>query len=146
MTTKESNSQKNGLYLFFTCWAIAMISTLASLFFSEVMKFPPCTLCWYQRICMYPLVIIFAIGMCPLDKVTFRFAAPFVGAGWFFSVYHNLLHYKIIPESAAPCSMGISCSTVYINWFGFLTIPMLSFISFSILSILMIIFYRRYIK
>ncbi|MBT6325734.1 MAG: disulfide bond formation protein B, partial [Bdellovibrionales bacterium] len=48
--------------LIFFCWIIALLSTLGSLFFSEIMEFTPCVLCWYQRIAMYPLVIIFLIG------------------------------------------------------------------------------------
>ena len=47
----------------YAAWVIALLSTLGSLFFGEIMKLPPCTLCWYQRICMYPLVVILAVGI-----------------------------------------------------------------------------------
>ena len=124
-------------YLIYGLWLIALISTLGSLFFSEIMEFPPCVLCWYQRIAMYPLVFIFFVGAIKeIDSVLY-FSAPLVVCGWILSVYHNLLHYDIIPESASPCLQGVSCSTVYINWFNFFTIPILSFIAFTILAVLL---------
>ena len=122
----------------FICWFISLTSTLGSLFFSEVMEFPPCSLCWYQRIAMYPLVLIFLVGAFRNFKETFYFSIPLVVTGWLFSLYHNLLHYEIIPESVAPCREGVSCSTVYIELFGFLTIPMMSFIAFSLIGVFLL--------
>ena len=130
---------KNFLYLFLA-WFVASLATLGSLFFSEVMGFAPCTLCWYQRICMYPLAIILAIGLFPVEKKVIRFSLPFVVLGLFFSFYHNLLHWGVIPESAAPCKMGIPCSTLYINWFGFITIPLLSFVAFILIFVFLLLF------
>jgi len=132
--------------LIFICWLIACISTGGSLFFSEVIGYPPCVLCWYQRIAMYPLVLIFLVGLCPFDKKVFKFAMPLVGSGWFIALYHNLLHYKIVPESASPCREGVSCSDVWINWLGFITIPILSFTAFTLIFILLLIFYRKHYK
>ncbi|WP_024955173.1 disulfide oxidoreductase [Sulfurospirillum arcachonense] len=134
--TKNKKSNLSWTLLFFA-WIIATVSTLGSLFFSEVIGYIPCTLCWYQRICMYPLVLILLAGMVPFDRSVFRYAVPFIALGWFFSLYHNLIHYDIIPESARPCSQGIPCSVRYIEWFNFITIPMLSFIAFSLIGILL---------
>lgn len=125
--------------LLFLAWLLAMISTLGSLFFSEVMQFPPCVLCWYQRIGMYPLTAIFLIGLFPFDSKVIRFSLPFALFGWVVAFCHNLLHYEIIPESASPCLQGVPCSTVFLNWFGFVTIPMLSFLSFSLILIVLIL-------
>jgi len=123
--------------LIFSAWLSACLATLGSLFLSEVMHFPPCTLCWYQRICMYPLVIILVTGLFPVSQSVIRFASPLAIIGWMIAVYHNLLYYKILPESASPCVRGISCTTVFIEWFGFITIPLLSLIGFTlILSLL----------
>lgn len=116
---------------------------MGSLFFSEVMEFPPCELCWYQRIAMYPLVFIFLIGAFRGPKETFSFAFPLVISGWTIALYHNLLHYEIVPESASPCREGVSCSTVYIDLFGFLTIPMMSFFAFSILLTILLMIKRN---
>jgi disulfide bond formation protein DsbB len=128
--------------LLFICWLLAAISTLGSLFFSEVMRFPPCVLCWYQRICMFPLVIIFLMGLFPFEAKVIRFSFPLVLIGWLISVYHNLLYYNILPESAAPCVLGISCTTVQIQWLGFITIPFLALTSFTLLLILLTISHR----
>lgn len=128
---------KNNWYLGFSCWVIALISTLGSLFFSQIMEFVPCELCWYQRIAMYPLVFIFLVGAFQPIRFSVVFSLPLVVTGWITALYHNLLHYEIVPESASPCREGVSCSTIYIDWFGFLTIPMMSFIAFSLILILL---------
>ena len=127
-------TSKNFKFLFFA-WIVAAVSTLGSLFFSEVIGYPPCSLCWYQRICMYPLVIVLAIGLFPIDQKVYKFSMPLALIGWFFAIYHNLLHWNIIPETAAPCRQGVACSTVYINWLGFITIPLLSLIAFTLILI-----------
>jgi len=103
--------------------ATALYESIPSLFFSEVMSFVPCALCWYQRIAMYPLVLILLIALIKGDRGVYQYALPLTGLGWFWAMYHNLLHWDIIPESIAPCVQGIPCSTVYINWLGFITIP-----------------------
>ncbi len=118
----------------FLAWLIALISTLGSLFFSEVMHFPPCVLCWYQRIFMYPLVVILLLGLFPFDSKVVRYSLPLSLLGLGVAIYHNLLYYKILPESAAPCIQGISCTTVQIEWFGFVTIPFLSLLGFVFVS------------
>lgn len=132
--------------LIFSCWVLASVATGGSLFFSEVMGFPPCSLCWYQRIVMYPLVVLFLVGIKPLNKIIFKYTFPLVGIGWLLAIYHNLLHLGIIPESASPCRSGVPCSSVWIKWLGFITIPFLSLIAFSILLILLIIFYKKYYR
>jgi disulfide bond formation protein DsbB len=130
-------------YLIFTSWIVALTATLGSLFFSEVMKLPPCLLCWYQRIFMYPLVVILITGMFPLDRSVIRFALPLGLIGWVISLYHNLLYLKILPESAAPCTQGISCTTIQIEWLGFITIPMMAFTAFTLINILLFITGRK---
>lgn len=127
----------------FSAWILATIATLGSLFFSEVMKFPPCVLCWYQRICMYPLVLILLAGMFPVSKSVVRFSLPLVLVGWGIAIYHNLLYYNILPESAAPCVQGISCTTKFIEWFGFVTIPFLSLVAFTLILILLLLTNRN---
>lgn len=129
--------------ILFLCWLLAGVSTAGSLFFSEVMGFAPCLLCWYQRICLFPLVIILATGLFPLDRSVVKYALPLAAVGWLTAFYHNLLHAGIIPESVAPCSVGVSCTEEYIDLFGFLTIPMLSFLAFSAIVALLVILNRK---
>lgn len=130
-------TRKNILYLLF---AQALVATLGSLVFSEIFHFPPCVLCWYQRIAMYPLVIIFAVAILKKDKLFEFYAWPLIAAGWLIAVFHNLLYYNILPEAAAPCIQGVSCTTKFVEWLGFVTIPFLSLIGFTILATLMVIY------
>ena len=137
---KQKDTNWNILFL---CWLLVSVSALGSLFFSYVMEFAPCVLCWYQRIFLFPLVLILAIGLFPFDKKVVKYALPLAIAGWLTAVYHNLLYAGFIPKSIQPCSQGVSCTEEYINLFGFLSIPMLSLLSFSTIVILLIILYRR---
>jgi len=135
---KESPKDHKIWTIIFCCWIIATLSTLGSLFFSEIMMFPPCVLCWYQRIAMYPLAVLFLVGSFQPARSTYTFTMPLALIGWLIALYHNLLHYGIIPESGSPCLEGLSCSTIFINWLGFITIPILSFVSFSLILILLV--------
>lgn len=123
----------------FLSFLVASIATLGSLFFSEVMQFVPCSMCWYQRIFMYPLVVIFLVNLLYPDDKVFKYSFALVLVGLFFAIYHNLLMFGIIPESVVPCVQGVPCSTEYINWFGFVTIPFLSLIAYSLLFVLLLI-------
>jgi len=142
--TRSDNTANADWLILFICWLIAGVSTLGSLFFSEIMQFPPCVLCWYQRIFLFPLVFIFASGLYSFGKSVVGYAAPLVAAGWLVALYHNLLYVGIIPESIQPCSQGVSCTEEYIDLFGFLTIPMLSLLSFTCILILLFILNRRF--
>ena len=113
----------------------ALIATLGSLFFSEILHFPPCILCWYQRICIYPLVLILAVCIMKKDKNAPYFVLPLSLIGLGISIYQNLLIYKVIPESLAPCTIGVSCTTKYIAYFGFVTIPFLSMLAFLVVTL-----------
>ena len=116
--------------LAYPAWIIALVATVGSLFFSEVMQLPPCVLCWYQRIAMYPLVAIIGIGIATRDNRMKIYALPLALAGLAISIYHNLLYYGILPESIAPCTQGISCTSRQIEWLGFITIPLLALVAF----------------
>ena len=118
----------------FVAWLITIVSVIGSLYFSEILHLPPCLLCWYQRIFMYPLVIILGIGLLRKDKDMPYYALPLSLLGLFIAIYHVLLYYGFIPESLAPCSLGISCTTKQIQWFGFVSIPLLSMIGFILIT------------
>jgi len=139
----HQNQKDTNWNILFLCWLLVSVSALGSLFFSYVMEFAPCVLCWYQRIFLFPLVLILAIGLFPFDKKVVKYALPLAIAGWLTAVYHNLLYAGFIPKSIQPCSQGVSCTEEYINLFGFLSIPMLSLLSFSTIVTLLIILYRR---
>ncbi len=134
----------NQVILIFFGWLVSTIATLGSLFFSEIMLLPPCVLCWYQRICMYPLVFILLIGFWTQDQKVLKYATPLAISGWFIALYHNLLYYNILPESASPCMQGISCTSIQLNWLGFITIPLLSFTAFTLILVLFSIQRRKF--
>lgn len=113
---------------------IALIATGGSLFFSEVMSLPPCVLCWYQRILMYPLVLIFSVGLFRHIKESFIYGLTLSVFGFIIAFYHNLLYYHLIPESITPCTSGVSCTSRQIEWFGFVTIPLLSLFAFILIT------------
>ena len=129
--------------IIFLCFLVASVATLGSLFFSEIMQFVPCSMCWYQRIFMYPLVLMFLVSLLFPDDKIFKYAMTLVVVGLFFAIYHNLLMFDIIPESVVPCVQGVPCSTEYINWFGFITIPLLSLVAYVLLFLLLIIGKRK---
>lgn len=130
---KAEPSATAGWSSLFIAWVISAASLLGALFLGEVMDLPPCVLCWWQRIAMFPLVLILPAGMFPLDPKVFRYALPLAVAGWIVALFHVLLVAGVIPERIQPCSRGVSCKDVQIEWFGFLTIPMLSLSAFSLI-------------
>lgn len=127
-------------YILYIAWVQSLVAMSGSLFFSEVMKLPPCILCWYQRILMYPLTVIIAVGILRRDKGIYQYALPLSITGLAIAIYHNLLYYGIIPESIQPCRLGISCTTRQIEWLGFITIPLMSLTAFTVITICMLIF------
>lgn len=127
---------KNALYLALLQCIVAL---LGSLYFSNILNFPPCTLCWWQRIFIYPLIITLIIGILRKDSKVYQYVLPPALIGWCIALYHNLLYYKLIPDDLAPCSTGVSCTTKYVEYFGFVTIPFLAFCGFTVVVILMLI-------
>jgi disulfide bond formation protein DsbB len=134
---------RSGWSLLFACWLLAATATTGSLFFSSVMDLTPCLLCWYQRIALFPLVLILAVGLFPFDARVVRYAIPLALAGWVVAGYHNLVYLGVIPENLQPCSQGVSCSERNLNLFGFVSIPLLSLVAFSTIIALLLVLRRR---
>ncbi len=132
--------------LIFLAWLIAAISTLGALFLGEVMKLPICVLCWYQRIFMFPLALLLPIGLIPFDRNVVRYALPLAVLGGLVAGFHQLLIAGVIPEGIKPCTQGVPCSEKVIEWFGFVTIPLLSVVAFSTTIALLLMAYRRGVK
>lgn len=128
--------------LLYFAWFQALLGLVLSLYFSEIAKLPPCALCWYQRIFLYPLCLIIPIGILTKDKRLPLIILPLSLMGLVVSVYHNLLYYGIIPETIAPCQAGVSCTTKLIEWFGFITIPLMSFVAFLTITLSMLMYLK----
>jgi disulfide bond formation protein DsbB len=124
----------------YLAWVIALVSTVGSLFFSEVMGLPPCALCWYQRVAVYPLVLVIGAGIVMRDGRMKYYALPLCLAGLAVSVYHNLLYYGVIPETLTPCSPGASCAERQIEWLGFITIPLMGLAAFLGLTLCLLLY------
>ena len=134
---------KDPFTMIYYAWIINVVSFAGSMYFSNFMMLPPCVLCWFQRICIFPMSLILAVGFLKKDKNVIWYALPLVSIGWIISLYHNLLYYKIIPEAISMCTSGVSCTSKQIEYFGFITIPLMAYTSLSLTIICLIIFYRN---
>jgi disulfide bond formation protein DsbB len=122
-----------GRYLAF---AVALAAMLGSLYYSQIAGFVPCTLCWYQRIAMYPLTVITLVGILKHDDQLPDYVLPLsiVGAG--LSTYHYLTQLGVVPHSGV-CSVGVPCDTRYVDYLGFVTIPLMALTAFVLITVSM---------
>ncbi|GIV68029.1 disulfide oxidoreductase [Caldilinea sp.] len=127
---------RNSMYI---ALVAAWVAMCGSLYFSEVRGYVPCVLCWYQRILMYPLAGFIAIGLLRRDSNLPYYVLPFSVFGLGMSTYHYLLEKTDLFAESAVCAQGVSCTTQWINWFGFVTIPFLALIGFLIITLMSVI-------
>jgi disulfide bond formation protein DsbB len=118
----------------------AMVATCGSLFFSEVLHWLPCQLCWYQRILMYPLTVILTVGILRRDRGLHWYALPLSLTGMAVSTYHYLEVMRLIPPS--DCSGAVPCSVDYLTpiltgSLSFIKIPFLALVAFTIISVML---------
>lgn len=120
-------------------WAFALVATLGSLYFSEIAHFEPCRLCWYQRIAMYPLVVLL-LGMALRRDVRngFWYALPFPLVGAAVSIYHEYITYHPEAETAG-CKQGVSCTVRWVDELGYVTIPTLALTAFVAIGALLLL-------
>ena len=144
---KIKTVSQQGWVLIFICWIIAMAALFGSLFFSEVMGLKPCVLCWWQRIFIYPLAVLFLVGLFPhgnkVDRSVVRYTLPLAVIGLGFAIYHYLVYSGFIPESLQPCSEDLSCAEINLELMGFVTIPMLSIFAYSAIIALLLVFRKK---
>lgn len=119
---------------------VAWVAMLGSLYFSQELGYIPCTLCWYQRILMYPLAGMIALGLLRRDVPLPYLILPFSILGQGFSTYHYLLQKTQFFSSATTCQVGVPCSSSWINWLGFITIPFLAMMAFLLITLLTVIY------
>jgi disulfide bond formation protein DsbB len=121
---------------------VALVATLGSLYLSEIENLIPCTYCWYQRIAMYPLTVLFAIAAWRRDPEIRHYAAPLAGIGLLISGYHYLV--QQVPSLSGPaCSSVIPCSAAYFYEFGFISIPYMAGSAFALILMLMVILHAN---
>ena len=117
---------------------VALAATLGSLFYSEIAHYEPCKLCWFQRIFLYPQVVLLGIALLKNDKGITPYAIMLSAIGGVIALYHYLLQRGIAPE--LPCSavgLSASCSKVFVMSFGYITIPMMALTAFLLIIILL---------
>jgi disulfide bond formation protein DsbB len=121
-------------YELWAAFVVASIATGGSLFLSDVAGFVPCEMCWYQRICMYPLSLLTLFAAVHRDYRFARYLLPFpvIGAG--VSIYHLLIENHVV-STPAQCNVGAGCTVKWINYFGYMTIPTLALTAFALLII-----------
>lgn len=147
---------RTGLFMLFSrasrhlALLVAWVALCGSLFFSVVFGWPPCDLCWYQRILMYPLALILAIGILRNDRALHWYVLPFAVPGMLLSLYHYML-IKSTLFPPAPCGEGVPCNVqlLYVRgflglfdnnawaWLDFINIPFLALAAFVLISLLM---------
>ncbi|MGI8314503.1 disulfide oxidoreductase [Halobacillus mangrovi] len=118
----------------FVIWATALVATAGSLFFSEVLKYEPCELCWYQRILMYPLIFVYGAALVKKNQ---EIAIPGIilsGIGMLVSIYHYSIQKVPALSDGGACGL-VPCNAQYVNYFGFVTIPFLAGLAFIIIFI-----------
>jgi disulfide bond formation protein DsbB len=120
------------LYL---AWIVSITAMAGSLYFSEVRAFVPCALCWWQRILMYPLVIVLGVATFRQDRAAWRYALPLAALGLATSTYHYLV--QKVPGIGRPasCALGVPCDVQYVNYFGFVTIPFMAGVAFLLITL-----------
>ncbi len=103
---------------------IAAVSTAGSLYYSEVAGYPPCEMCWYQRICMYALVPVLAVALIRRDGRGGWYALPLALAGLGLSVYHYQL--QLFPGQGSTCDASAPCTYQWVDSLGFVSIPFMA--------------------
>jgi len=145
MAQRDRPTKQGGIRIFinqycvYLAWVIALIAVGGSLYFSEVLDYEPCKLCWIQRICMYPLVILLGIASYRSDKKIIPYVLPLSIIGGLFSTYHYMEEKIPALAKALPCTVGIPCNFDYLDWLGFITIPLLAFTAFVLITVLLIL-------
>lgn len=119
-------------------FVVSLVATGGSLYFSEVAGLIPCLLCWYQRIAMYPLVLVLGVGVLGADAGVWRYALPLPAVGVLISAYHVYLQYQPNPDPGA-CGTGPPCSDRYLTVFGFVSIPVMAGAAFLFIGALLLL-------
>lgn len=109
---------------------VATTATLGSLYFSEVHELVPCRLCWFQRICMYPLALVLGIGAWRRDRGVRWYAVPLAVVGLAISVYHYLIEWFPNLE-AGECDLTAPCTVPYFRGFGFASLAFMAMCGFA---------------
>lgn len=116
-------------------WIVALTATVGSLIYSEVIDYDPCRLCWFQRIAMYPMVVVLLVGAIRREFQVKYYALPLALAGLVVSVYHYLM--QVFPSLEGGSCGAVSCSARLVEIFGFISIPFMAGTGFMVIAVLL---------
>ena len=119
-------------------WLVALTATLGSLYYSEAANFVPCKLCWYQRIAMYPLVVILGIAAIRRDIHVRRYVVPVAGVGAAIAIFHYGLQ-RFPQLTSGSCDPAAPCTSTWVWQFHFISIPFMALSGFALIAILLLL-------
>jgi disulfide bond formation protein DsbB len=123
-------------------WLVALVATLGSLFYSEVIGFPPCRLCWFQRIAMYPMSVVLLVGAIRREFQVKYYALPLALIGFAISAYHVLV--QLFPSlEGTSCDPSNPCTGKFVEIFGFVTIPFMAGSGFILIAVLLAFYVNK---
>jgi disulfide bond formation protein DsbB len=117
-------------------WLVAALATAGSLYFSEVAGFEPCTLCWYQRIAMYPLVVILGLAALRREHRAPTGVLALAAIGALIAGYHVALEWFPSLDSGA-CAVDTPCTYIWFRAFGFISLATLALTAFILIVVLL---------
>ena len=122
-------------------WLVAIVATVGSLVYSEVIHFVPCRLCWFQRIAMYPMSVILLVGAIRKEVIVKYYALPFALGGLGISIWHYLI--QTFPSlEGGSCDPNNPCSAKYVDVFGAVSIPFMAGAGFILIAVLLVFYVR----
>lgn len=126
-----------GTYALWIGFGIAFAAMAGSLVYSEILDYPPCDLCWYQRIFIYSLAFLFGHALLKNERVILPYAMTLAIPGALLAFYHHLVQFSFVPS--IPCgATAVSCSVRFFLEFGYITFPLASFTAFAIIILTLI--------
>ena len=123
-------------------WVVSLVATSGSLYFSEGAGFVPCELCWYQRVAMYPLVVVLGVAAFRNSGLVRWYAVPLAGVGALVAIYHYALQ-RIPALDTGTCAPEAPCTQTWLNEFGFISIPFMALTAFGAILVLLLVFHRQ---
>lgn len=124
---------RNAVPLAFT---VALLASGGSFYYSGIAGFDPCHLCWFQRVFMYPQVIILGLGLFKKDNSAIDYSLALIGVGTLISLYHNYIYYSAAPSII--CSISSPCTEVFFTGFHYISMPLMSLTAFLMMAVLLI--------
>lgn len=117
-------------------FVVALVAMSGSLYYSQIAKFIPCELCWFQRIYIYPQVFLLGVALIKKSAAIIDYSLTLIGVGIIISLYHNYIYYNAATNSV--CSIVAPCTQQYVTGFNFITIPLMSLTALVLMGLLLL--------